>query len=303
MKNNTISVLIPTLNRPDHLLDTVYSVINSKFDCEILVCDQSDYVNVCVQDLEKKYSFLKYFKVPFKSLTKARNFLVSKTNSEICVFIDDDVELENGYFDNIYYNFQNSDVCGLTGPVFLGKKHLNLDNNLTIQDIDRKYKKGLLLSDVNFAHNPPWMIGCNHAFRRTDIIKAGGYDENFYGSAIGEDAEMSLRVKSSCGGNLFYDPTMALIHLRAPSGGCRNNKIMFFSEVSNIANSNYHFLKCKVGVFLCFSNQYILFRTYLINKKLFSIKYFIFQFPIFIIGYFFSLVMYFKWIYGNKNFL
>jgi GT2 family glycosyltransferase len=299
-----ISVLIPTLNRPKWLIETIYSVMaNRPESVEILVCDQSEVLNGECRNLAKNHSFLRYFKVDFVSLTKARNFLVKKANGRICVFLDDDVKVGQNYFSKIVFNFQDEKVVGLTGPVLACENQVSVHDKLNAKEIERYITNGWLLVDVSYAHSPAWMIGCNHAFRKVDIIKAGGYDENFYGIATGEDAEMSDRVKRLCNGMLLYDPTMSLIHYKAPGGGCRNFKKIIYNIVANVANTNYHFLKCKVGLWGHIKNQYVLIRKFLINKDLFlSINGFK-NIALFAVGYFYSIVMIGKWVFGKKKFI
>jgi GT2 family glycosyltransferase len=57
------------------------------------------------------------------------------------------------------------------------------------------------------------------SFRKQVIVAVGGFDENFVGSAIGEDTEFSYRARRL--GLIRYSPAAYLVHLRAPSGGTR----------------------------------------------------------------------------------
>ena len=58
------------------------------------------------------------------------------------------------------------------------------------------------------------------SFRKQVIDDLGGFDENFLGPAVGEDAEFSHRVGKA--GLIHYTPAAHLVHLKAPGGGARD---------------------------------------------------------------------------------
>lgn len=57
-------------------------------------------------------------------------------------------------------------------------------------------------------------------FRRDWLLRAGGFDRRFGGTAFLEDADVSERVLRA-GGALRFVPEAELTHLSAPSGGVR----------------------------------------------------------------------------------
>ena len=99
-----ISVIIPTYNRVKDLNVTLNSIkpFLSQIK-EILIIDQSsdNKTKELIRVLKNKK--LKYFYSNISSLTRARNFGVSKVSkgSKIICFFDDDVTLGKNYFYNI----------------------------------------------------------------------------------------------------------------------------------------------------------------------------------------------------------
>lgn len=287
-----ISVLIPTLNRHKELIDTVISVRAISKEVEIIICDQSDNLMNNEMSIFLEKNNIKYFKVAFKSLTKARNFLVNKASKTICLFIDDDVELSPCYFSKIIERFSNVEIIGLTGPSLKKMGILNDYIGLSTQKIESILNTGSLLTDASFVHNPQWLVGCNHAYRKIDILKAGMYNEFFYGIAVGEDAEMSQRILRMCGGRLLYEPTMKLFHLQTPTGGCRHKNFNFIYEISKTANSSYFYLCISFGFFNLFFNQIRVARSYFINRNKILSTFVIYYFLSYVFGVIYAMYLY-----------
>jgi GT2 family glycosyltransferase len=75
--------------------------------------------------------------------------------------------------------------------------------------------------DLDWPRITTWAPGCNMSFRHNKLINVGGFDEAFYGVAIGEEAELCFRIKLA-GGTIFYSPAAEVFHLINPTGGCRD---------------------------------------------------------------------------------
>jgi GT2 family glycosyltransferase len=95
-----------------------------------------------------------------------------------------------------------------------------------------------LIPNINVRFSPLFAPGCNASYRREVLRRVGGFDENFIGSAVGEDAEMSHRVKCS-GGRIVYDPAASVIHLHVPAGGCRDEVDELRAGVTSVLNAHY----------------------------------------------------------------
>ena len=116
-----ISVIIPTMNRPESLDRTLNFMAKAKdVPQEIVVVDQSQ--NVEIQEKNKeilgKYSVFKsqiYRYQPVPSLTKARNVGLALATNEILVFSDDDVEVPTDIFSNVARLMQDTHIVMIAG--------------------------------------------------------------------------------------------------------------------------------------------------------------------------------------------
>lgn len=100
-----ISVIIPTLNRPEILNETLDSILKqSILPSEVVIIDQSD--DELTERVCRRYPIVRYLHTSEKSSTHARNKGIKESNGEILVFLDDDVSLLPGYFENALNGFQ-----------------------------------------------------------------------------------------------------------------------------------------------------------------------------------------------------
>ena len=88
--NSLVSVIIPTLNRADLLKRALRSVIYQTFSPnEIIVVDNGSTDNT--RDMIKEnFQNIKYYFLPNKGVSKARNLGIKNSNSELIAFMDAD---------------------------------------------------------------------------------------------------------------------------------------------------------------------------------------------------------------------
>jgi len=216
-----VSVVIPTINRADVLLDTVRDMLAQDFDdYEILIVDQSDEVNNDVLRLarESQSPRVRYFHAQFKGLPQARNFGWRHASKDVVLYIDDDIR---------------------TGPDFVRKHwaaHVQTGATLIAGGIDEAGDKPSELATgsfnwwtatpmANFSSRKPHecihVKGCNYSVRKETIQCLGGIDEVLnVGAALYEECEFALRHHAA-GLKTWFEPTARLTHLAAPMGGCR----------------------------------------------------------------------------------
>ena len=124
-----VSVVIPTMNRPDSLLRTLDHIITS--DCvpsQIIVVDQSqtgemqEANKVVVEKCSNNVVKIEYYYQSMPSLTKARNYGFSFVKNEIVVFSDDDVDVKKDTFSNIIALFSDKNLA-MAGAVNEGEEN------------------------------------------------------------------------------------------------------------------------------------------------------------------------------------
>ena len=225
-----ISVIIPTLNRPQDLTVAMESLMRqTHHPVEILIVDQSEdsRTREAVEAVQAKYpeqaGLFKYFHRTEKSTARARNFGTGNVSGEVVSYLDDDVELMPDYYEKISrYLKDNPSWGGVSGSLiqedmlrgakgtlrrFLWKFFLlnNGDGRMTPSGFgypiyDRPVKH---LTRVELFH------GCNMSFRR-QVLGEERFDEWFVGYSYREDAEFAYRISQKA--QLWMVPDARLHH-------------------------------------------------------------------------------------------
>lgn len=220
------SVIIPTLNRGNILVNTLKDLLSQKYpNFEIIIVDQSNIMDkkitkIVLANAQK----IKYFTLKAPGTSYAKNFGASKAQGEIFIFIDDDVHIEDRNFIlNHVLNYENSKIGGVGGRVIM-------DSSRPVKDIKDVGKfKFCGLKEINnfnadFRTFIDHVYGCNQSFRKNVFDKVGGFSVLYKGNAYLEEADLSFRVKRS-GFLIVFDPKAVLLHLHYQSGGCRTSDI------------------------------------------------------------------------------
>lgn len=203
-----ISVIIPTLNRPDSLQKTLRSFMDGSFvPNEFIIVDQSTDVQLksetkrCTEEFVDGIHF-KYIFLDQPSSTKARNAGIEKVCNEIIVFSDDDVELHKDTIENLYNIMTRNDVSMIGA----------LDDNTVYHDSwlgyisgiksYRKRKKGNVSgsffgrypSAISQANVPTeWCMGYFFAVKKSLIDNWKlRFDEKLTSYAYAEDLDFSF---------------------------------------------------------------------------------------------------------------
>jgi len=220
-----VSVILPTLGRGDLLCETISNILEQDYpDYEVIVVDQNDPSASCVAELAAGDFKVRRFNIEEKGLPNARNYGVSKAKGEIVVFCDDDVILSEGFISHHARNYGDEAVAGVAGRVLAKDQHFadqRLEHNRTRIAKIRWF--GLRQYD-NFNSKirtyADHAQGCNMSFRKEVILKLGGFDKRFGGSAHLEETDFCMRLRDA-GYRMVFDPKAELIHLKDTLGGCR----------------------------------------------------------------------------------
>lgn len=273
MKRRTkVSVIIPTYNRNQVLINTINSVLSQKFSSfELLVVDQSKKHNKKTRDFlenlkNKRY---KYFKISPPSLPAARNFGLKKSRGDIVIYIDDDVILDPGFIKAHHDSYTKKKAVAVAGRI--------KEKNKPVSDKLLFFRKTSFgAGNFNYPHfaYAETAQGCNMSYKKSLLKKIGGFDTNFIGNAMREESDVSFKIRKM-GKKILYNPKASLFHLFYQSGGCREkttihdnyviyrNEIIFFLRHRPLKYFPYFF----AGHFF----KYVLNRK-LIDEKLVTLR-------------------------------
>jgi GT2 family glycosyltransferase len=120
--------------------------------------------------------------------------------------------------------------------------------------------------DVDFPFDCSWMRGANMSYRKGVIERVGGFDENFFAVASGEDAEFCHRLKKH-NALMRYSPAASLIHLAEATGGCRDIARPEKRIPAEVRNAVYFWRKVGQSRWQRFAALARLFRRTVCTKK------------------------------------
>ncbi|MHB8134258.1 MAG: glycosyltransferase family 2 protein [Anaerolineaceae bacterium] len=214
-----VSVIIPTFNRTNFLINTVKDLLNQSFnDFEILVVEQSpniddSIIELCHDNPEKVRLLIQ--KEP--NLPKARNLGVINSKGEILVFIDDDVKLNKDFIKNHLINYENPSIYGVSGRIIENHSRITKKRNIGYITF-----LGRIINNRNNTIRTyiSWLSGCNFSCRRVGFELVGGFDENILGNHLFEDVDFSYRLGRKIDCKLIFDPNAEVLHYASNSGGC-----------------------------------------------------------------------------------
>ena len=230
MRSPFYAVLVCTRNRPDDLARSLASIAAQEGPSErlVLVVDASS-VDVRVRNAETaRTTGARHLVYPGRpSLTRQRNFGVDTLpeNVELVHFLDDDVELQPGYFQHLNAVFATPSTGGAGGRVVEpGRSEVGRPVGSAVQRLfllgSRVPGRVLCSGATTAAQGRPltqrthvaWLGGCS-CYRRA-LLERHRFDETLEGYALDEDLDLSYRVGQEAA--LVVDPSAVLIHHASP---------------------------------------------------------------------------------------
>jgi|GEM_PF-1311902 GT2 family glycosyltransferase len=191
MPDSTVSIIIPTKNRPDDIKRCLASIAaQSRMPDEIIVVDQSSrpYALPQIAGLTHIYD------TTINGASAARNVGVRHSRSDILFFIDDDVELLPHTVERLLSAFAAApDAIGMQcrdlSPERWGRRgRLYLAIFYRGFFSHRSRKRG----GVEYLR---WLAGFAMAYRRKLFDAGEFFDETLEGYSFGEDWELSQRAR------------------------------------------------------------------------------------------------------------
>lgn len=212
----TLSVCIVTYERPSYLRRCL-EALNSLTDGvdEVVVVDASARAHETT--VREVCPDVTYVWSPQLAgwMTRSRNEALRWVTGDIIAFLDDDVCVHDGWSSALRAAFAHPDLAAAGGRTLNGQP----GEEVSEEPIGRYQPGGVLTGGFAARSDGPIEIdhgiGANMAFRRAVLADLGGFRDDYPGTALREDTDMFLRVKS-IGGKALFLPNAVVDHLPAP---------------------------------------------------------------------------------------
>lgn len=228
-----LSVIIPTYRREGVLRDTLTQVLQQTYPhLEVLVVDQTKTHEPETQAFLEQLAAqqkIRLFQVSWASLPGARNYAIRRSHGEILLFLDDDVQLPEEFFQaHVRPYLERPDIGAIAGRVLDRMKLAEAGTEWVIEELPAAaMNPGIAWYHIDLVHTikPQQVLtarGCNMSFRR-DVFDRYRlqFDERFQGSAVREESDFCLRLRQT-GLKIWYEPAAWLVHLGEETGGCHD---------------------------------------------------------------------------------
>jgi len=241
----SLSVVIPTYNRGNVVLDTVEILLmQSRKATEIILIDQTDYEegSHLVETLEgiDKKGHIRWIRLEQPSIPHAMNIGLLEAISENVLFLDDDVSFSSDFLIEHYRTIEKYGTHAHVGQI--------LQPWQTVVDAVPRDTVGGLYADLGFAFNSNEIaeiencMAGNLCVNRLLAIQAGGFDEQFEGVAFRFETEFCRRLIRLTKKPFLFNPLASLDHLKVEKGGTRHYSQNFLTSWSGTHSlGDYYF--------------------------------------------------------------
>jgi glycosyltransferase involved in cell wall biosynthesis len=208
MASPFISVIIPTYGREQPLVKSIEDVLKQDYpQFEVLVVDQTPTHEPDVSaflEAQSRSGKIQWIKLDWASLPGARNYAVRRAQGDVMLFLDDDVELPDGFLAAHAQNYSRPEIGAVAGRVLDRMKLGDFEPGLEIEQLPPEaMDPGIAWYHINLVHTtqPQQVLsarGCNMSYRREVFFQHNiWFDERFRGSAVREESDFCLHLRAS----------------------------------------------------------------------------------------------------------
>jgi len=227
MSQPSLSIIIPTYQREQPLRATLLALAGaleqieaSAPAVELIVVDQTPRHEAETEALLVELSdrlqagLFRWLRLERPNLPAARNAGIRAARGEIVLFLDDDIypgpNLAALHLRH-YADPANAHIGSVAGRIHVS----------SVPDPqDYPWPDGPNVFDRNQPGERAFAPGGHMSVRRELAMRAGLFDENYIANAVSEEEDFGFAIRR-LGMRVLYDPETWIIHLAAPSGGCR----------------------------------------------------------------------------------
>jgi glycosyltransferase involved in cell wall biosynthesis len=312
------SIVIPTFGRNKFLGGCLESINKQTIKPEQVIIIDNNYnaeYRGSVQKIIKENSIndikYSYNKGRINSGAVARNHGASLVNTDLVAFLDDDVVLDDDYYEKVINVFKLDDnIVGVQGldralaenysinirNKFFGKTLLAIENFLEqafiVKDKDSSLRPSLAVShpipDLEFYEESQWISTCAGVFK-TDLFKIIEFPKQFVKYSWNEYVFFSHNIYKMQLGKMIYTSEPKYRNMPTDDGRLPIKELVYMAEVydlyvfNNLFNRNFRdraiYFKSRLSRLLIYFWRTIRTRQYKLTllRNAFGAMYFTFK--------------------------
>mgnify|MGYP001196535920 CR=1 FL=1 len=304
------SIVIPTYGRAEYLKNCLASIEGQTAKPEdVFVIDNNESVESqktikdIVEGISSSEINFRYFEGKINSGAVARNYGASKVGTELVAFLDDDVVLDDDYYEKILDVFQSdTNIVGVQGldrdliesfqknvrGKLMGWIWLSIENFFQHASIIKDKRSGVSPSlavmhpipDIDFCLESQWISTCAGVFK-TNLFDIVEFPKGFVKYSWNEYLFFSYSIYKKKLGTMVYTSEPKYRNIQTDAGRLPLKDLVYMAEVydlyifSQLFNSNFSdrliYLKSRLGRLLYNTLRTVVRREFnfkLIRKKL-----------------------------------
>jgi GT2 family glycosyltransferase len=225
-KAKFVSVVFPTIDRDDILIDSLSDVLAQDYPSfEIIVVDQTKSPNQKVLEFVRKNpAKIKYIHILERGSPNARNVAARNAKGELLLFFDDDIKIPQTDFIAKHVQNYTDQKVGLVGGRVVEVSGLQRGSKKEVGKLKYWGLKKITHFDSTIRQDIDHALGGNFSVQKKIFDEVGGFKTIYRGNAHLEETDFSLRVKRA-GYRLVFEPKAMLKHLHFARGGNRVSDI------------------------------------------------------------------------------
>ena len=246
MSSQSISAIIATVGRPELLrlcLESLAKQTVQVSEVVVVHCGDDAETFAVTQDAcwHTAGMDVRYFYYQERNCAQQRNFAVERAKYDNLLLIDDDVEVDPRWVEELFKPIWFDPEVGATMGNLINQPMATPTlfwrvYRIVMYGRVKGFEPGLLIGAAlpngfpTTAQTPipcEWIGGGASALRREAFESVGGFASFFMGSSPGEDLDLGYRLSRRW--KVYYVPAARCIHYQAPSGREEPNRQQYLS--------------------------------------------------------------------------
>ena len=212
-----LTIAIPTFDRGEILVETIRRLLALEPVADaILIVDQTREQPAAIHaqlTAWTKAGAIRWLRLPEPSIPHAMNRALLEAETNLVLFLDDDVEPSSALVAEHAEAHRDRDLWAVVGQI--------------LQPGEEPQHFAMPADDLDFHFNgdEPALVtnvmAGNLSVKRERALAVGGFDENYVGAAYRFETDFALRVIAA-GGFIRFEPRASIRHLKLATGGLRS---------------------------------------------------------------------------------